>query len=245
MMHDHMTIKECFLFDAGNTLLRLNPSREELLLKILKTHGMETTLGKVKLAFMMNDHMMNIGGFTILSKEKRWQYWKEYTENLLNSTGLPLEEIDGVTESISGAFCSPKSWIPFYDVKPTLEKLRDSGCVMAIVSNAEHCLYRTLEIHDLAQYFETVVISEEVRVEKPDPLIFQEALTRLNIPPEKCVHTGDMMDADVRGARESGITPVWLDRQQLGKYTPEILRISTLTDLPVMFRLPGDGRVSL
>jgi REG-2-like HAD superfamily hydrolase len=244
MMHDQMTIKECFLFDAGNTLLRLNPSREELLLEILRDHGIETTLGKVKVAFMMNDHMMNIGGFTILSKEDRWQYWKDYTENLLNSTGLSLDRLEEVTQGISGAFCNPKSWIPFYDVKPTLEKLRDSGCVMAIVSNGESCLHRTLEMHDLAQYFETVVISEEVGVEKPDPSIFHEALSRLGILPEKCVHTGDMMDADVKGARESGITPVWLDREQLGKYTPEVLRISTLTDLPVMFRLPGDGAVS-
>jgi putative hydrolase of the HAD superfamily len=245
MMHDQMTIKECFLFDAGHTLLRLNPSREELLLGILKDHGMETTLGKVKVAFMMNDHMMNVGGFTILSKEEKLQYWREYTENLLNSTGLPMDSLDDLTESISGAFCSPKSWAPYYDVKPTLEKLRDSGCIMAIVSNAEVCLYRTLEMNDLSQYFETVVISEEVGVEKPDPSIFREALSRLDILPEKCVHTGDMVDADVRGARESGITPVWLDRNQMGRYTTDMLRINTLTDLPVMFRLPGDERLSL
>ena len=38
MYSDQMITKECFLFDAGNTLIRLYPSREELLVGLSLIH---------------------------------------------------------------------------------------------------------------------------------------------------------------------------------------------------------------
>lgn len=242
MFDDQMNTKECFFFDAGNTLIRLHPSREELLLEIVREHGMDTTLGQLKVAFMLNDHMLDKGGFTVMPSGDRWQFWILYTEKLLESIGLETNGVQEMARSVAGAFCSPKSWTTFQDVFPTLERLRRGGCRMAVISNAELGLRRILEDLGIAGFFETIVMSEELGVEKPDPTIFQEALERVDVAPEKCVHTGDMIEADVKGARSVGITPVWLDRQRLGKYTPEMMRIDTLADLPAMFRLPNDVR---
>jgi putative hydrolase of the HAD superfamily len=50
-----------------------------------------------------------------------------------------------------------------------------------------------------------------VGVAKPDPRIFEIALTAVQAPPERTVHFGDSLLADVAGARAAGITPVHYD----------------------------------
>jgi putative hydrolase of the HAD superfamily len=240
---DRMTAKECFLFDAGNTLIRLHPSREELLQEIFIKHGFETTIGQVKVAFMLSDDMINLGGFTTLSKEKQRVFWMEYTSGLMDTIGLPKDDLENIARSVSETFCAPRSWSPFSDVFGTIGKLKESGCTLGVVSNAETCLRAILEENQLAKHFDTIVISEEVGVEKPDPSIFQKALDKLDFTPDKCVHIGDTIEADVIGARSAGITPVWLDRERLGKHTPDLIKTYTLADIPAMFRLPDDWRL--
>ncbi len=243
MYSDQMITKECFLFDAGNTLIRLYPSREELLVGILERHGIEVTHIQMKMAFMLSDDIIDLGGFTTLPKEKRREFWVEYTTGLLDSIKLSKDHLEDIASSISEAFCSPRSWRPFSDVVDTLEKLKEAGCVVGVVSNAEICLRSILDENGLTRYFNALIISEEVGVEKPDPLIFQVALDRLEFTPEECVHIGDRMEEDVAGARSVGITPVWLDRERLGKHTPELIKAYTLTHIPNMFRLPNDLRL--
>ncbi len=243
MINPDQGVKECFLFDAGNTLIRLHPNREEILKGILVEHGLEVTPGQLKLAFTLNDDNVDMGGFTTLPKEERRRFWGEYAHDLLKTMEQPTDDLESISESISERFCSPNSWRPFSDVVRTLEKLRGSGCTLGVVSNAEVCLRRILEENQLTDYFDTIIISEEVGVEKPDGRIFHEALDRLNSEPERCVHVGDIVEADVNGARSVGITPVWLDRDSLGKYTPELIKTHTLMDIPAMFRLPDDWRL--
>lgn len=66
---------------------------------------------------------------------------------------------------------------------------------------------------DIARYFDTIVISEDVGVAKPDPRIFEIALERIGFPASECVHVGDSWTSDVRGAQAAGIACVWLDRE--------------------------------
>ena len=61
--------------------------------------------------------------------------------------------------------------------------------------------------------FEAVITSEDARSYKPDSAIFEQALQRLGVPPERALHVGDSLHADVGGARRAGITPVWLCRE--------------------------------
>ena len=53
-----------------------------------------------------------------------------------------------------------------------------------------------LEKTDLAQYFDTVIVSEAIGVEKPDLRIFQETLNRLNVESEEMIMFGDNEIAD-------------------------------------------------
>lgn len=61
----------------------------------------------------------------------------------------------------------------------------------------------------LAEFIDTLVISEEAGVAKPDPGIFQIALRRARAAPGGAVMVGDSWENDVVGARRAGIAGLW------------------------------------
>lgn len=92
-----------------------------------------------------------------------------------------------------------------------LSRARAAGIRLGIVSNSEGALLALLERVGLASYFETVVDSGLESVRKPDPAIFQLALTRMGIGPESVLYAGDIPDVDVVGARAAGLDAVLID----------------------------------
>jgi putative hydrolase of the HAD superfamily len=82
-----------------------------------------------------------------------------------------------------------------------LERL---GLRLAVVSNWDVALHDYLEELGLADHFATVVTSAEAGTPKPDPRIFELALERLDVRPERALHVGDS-EADEEGARAAGM----------------------------------------
>jgi len=103
---------------------------------------------------------------------------------------------------------------PEPDVVPTLIALRDRGYKLGIISNGRSIkqwekLIR-LRLHHL---FHTVVISEDVGVEKPDTKIFYAALEQLSVKPEQAMYVGDRLETDVLGANKAGLISVRIIRR--------------------------------
>ena len=121
----------------------------------------------------------------------------------------------------------------YSDVVPTLQRLRDSGFKLAIVSNWESPLDPLTERLGIAEYFDAIVASHDVRIrsEKPDPHIFNYALAAVGVSAEEVVHVGDTYAADIVGAENVGIRPILLDRDssQVGRWKETI---QSLTELP-------------
>jgi putative hydrolase of the HAD superfamily len=68
---------------------------------------------------------------------------------------------------------------------------------------------------------------------KPDPRIFALLLQRAGLEPERTLHVGDDVVADVEGARRAGVTPVWLNRageEWPAAALPPPLTVRTLTE---------------
>jgi len=57
-------------------------------------------------------------------------------------------------------------------------------------------------------FFDEVVTSEEVGVEKPDQRIFREALNRMDCKPEDSVMVGDKFKEDILGAVNAGMSAI-------------------------------------
>lgn len=64
----------------------------------------------------------------------------------------------------------------------------------------------------LKEYFDVLVVSEEVGTAKPDPLIFESAFERMGRPNKaRILMVGDNLDSDVLGAHNAGIDACWLN----------------------------------
>ena len=59
---------------------------------------------------------------------------------------------------------------------------------------------------------DALVVSADVGVAKPDPAIFQIALSRLGVRPGEAVMVGDSWPSDIVGATRAGLRAVWLNR---------------------------------
>jgi HAD superfamily hydrolase (TIGR01509 family) len=89
-----------------------------------------------------------------------------------------------------------------------LESLRERGIKLGLVSNAfdpPDLLHRDLEQLGVAQRLDVAVFSSEVGRRKPDPLIFEQALERLGVSPDRALFVGDTVATDIAGAAALGM----------------------------------------
>jgi HAD superfamily hydrolase (TIGR01549 family) len=100
------------------------------------------------------------------------------------------------------------AWAPARRLAATthalLETLRERGLKLGLVSNAfdpPDLLHRDLEQLGVTQRLDVAVFSSEVGRRKPDPAIFEAALTRLGVEPERALMVGDSVANDVAGAQ--------------------------------------------
>jgi putative hydrolase of the HAD superfamily len=89
-----------------------------------------------------------------------------------------------------------------------LESLRERGLKLGLVSNAfdpADLLHRDLAEMGVAERLDVAVFSSEVGRRKPDPLIFEQALERLEAAPERALFVGDTLATDILGASALGM----------------------------------------
>jgi putative hydrolase of the HAD superfamily len=82
--------------------------------------------------------------------------------------------------------------------------LRRRGLVVAVVSNWDVGLAAHLGRLAIGGLVDTVVTSAEAGAAKPDPAVFELALDRLHVSPERVLHVGDSR-SDEEGARAAGL----------------------------------------
>lgn len=103
----------------------------------------------------------------------------------------------------------------FPDALPMLAALRasDPGARFGIITNGPADIQREKVVMlGLPPLVETIVISGEVGVAKPDPAIFTLALDRLGGQASDAIYLGDAPDVDIGGAQAAGIRAVWMNR---------------------------------
>jgi putative hydrolase of the HAD superfamily len=93
----------------------------------------------------------------------------------------------------------------------TLSTLHAQGIRLGIVTNGE-VQFQEPKIERLAitHYLSTVVISEAVQVQKPDPRIFAHALAQIGCRASETWFVGDHPVNDVLGAAAVGLRAIWL-----------------------------------
>lgn len=182
------------------------------------------------------------------------QYAQERKSDLLEPTTarvlrrqlkeFAIENIDGqiFTDLLKNYYAiSEEHWKLPEDTHPTLEMLKQKGYQIALISNAADAenVHRQIRAAELDQLLDYVVISAEIGMRKPAREVFQKALEHFKIEPSNAIMVGDLLEADIQGARNTGMQSVWLTRWARNPENEALInrikpthRINRLRDLP-------------
>ena len=98
--------------------------------------------------------------------------------------------------------------------KKLLRQAQQQGKV-ALISNFTYApvIYKSLRKIKVNDFFNAVVVSEEVGWRKPSGHIFQHALNCLKVPAAEAVYIGDSPNEDIKGAKAAGLKTVFVPSQ--------------------------------
>ncbi len=100
------------------------------------------------------------------------------------------------------------------DAKKLVEQSEEQ-CKVALISNFTHApvIYKSIRVVGISEFFNVIVVSEEVGWRKPSAKIFQDALNRLQIKAHEAVYIGDSPNEDIKGANMAGLKTVFVPSQ--------------------------------
>lgn len=144
--------------------------------------------------------------------EQRGRVWKD---QVYQDLGREFPQAQHASERLLKDYLHsfPKSCRLREGATELLRKLRENAFKLAIVTNGRSDMQlAVVNALELGCMVDAVVISERVGLRKPNPRIFEDALTRIGVEAQSAVFVGDDLQADVGGASSAGFQHVyWFD----------------------------------
>lgn len=112
-----------------------------------------------------------------------------------------------------------------------LQELKKRGYIVGVITNGPSILQNhKMDTSGLRPYCDTVVVSGDIGVHKPDPAIFTYVADKLGLKPEECVYVGDHPVNDIKASLEAGMNAIrmnfgWFENQDLRPDVPVITDI--------------------
>lgn len=136
----------------------------------------------------------------------------EVPESVLRSA---LDAMYAVTQS---------NWRLESDAVETLRQLKSNRYRLGIFSNAgdDKDVQQLIANFGIREYFDFALTSAACFYRKPHPRAFEIALAQWNVTPREAVMIGDSLEADIFGAKQVGMTAIWITRR--AQFTDEEMR---------------------
>ncbi|MGD1907346.1 MAG: HAD-IA family hydrolase [Leptolyngbyaceae cyanobacterium] len=147
-----------------------------------------------------------------------YAWWRAIAEQSFQAVEAldPFSDFDAFFAALYAYFASAEPWVIYPDTYDALERWKSRGIQLGVISNFDSRIYTVLEVLTLADCFQSITISTEVGVAKPDSLIFATALQKHHCNAFEAWHVGDSYRDDYEGARAAVLRGVWLRRSQQG-----------------------------
>ncbi len=98
---------------------------------------------------------------------------------------------------------------PFPRTSNILIYLKSKGYRLGVISNGITIKqWEKLVRLNLHYFFDEIITSEEVGVEKPNKAIFKDALDKMNCKAEKSIMIGNKFEVDIMGAVDAGMSAI-------------------------------------
>ena len=169
--------------------------------------------------------------------------WVDYQNGAISALQLQHQRFEGWSERLSvpagdlnAAFLNAMAEIcvPLPGAVSLLNALKDKVKICIITNGFTALQQIRLERTGLRDYFDLLVISEQVGVAKPDRKIFDYTFEQMGQPPrDRVLIVGDTAESDILGGMNAGIATCWLNAH--GRSLPEGImptwEVTTLSEL--------------
>jgi len=131
----------------------------------------------------------------------------------LNRLGYDLEATSPKIGEAVKAYFDPWMLTLYADTRETLSRLRESHRI-GLISNFTDTAFLSdsLSNLELDEYFECVLVSDDVGWRKPHPHIFKRFLASMNVEPNETLFIGDDLECDIQGAKGVDMKTAWIVR---------------------------------
>lgn len=186
------------LVDAAGTLLQPSEPAAEVYQRYASKYGLRLT-GKQILERYRSAYSKPWAGSSIRYVQDGRPFWRFIVAESTGSTNQDL------FEDLYEYYATGAAWKVSPGAVESLNRIRiHLNIKTAVVSNFDTRLRRIMNDLGLTDLFDAIIISAEVGVEKPNPILFELACSELGIKPEVAIHLGDDRRNDVYGARDAG-----------------------------------------
>lgn len=198
---------EVLLFDADDTLFDFKKTEEYALEKLV--NSFETSYSK---EYCIEKY-----------KEINKQIWIEFEQGLITSDLLKVERFERFAKEINLDLDANKlsqMYIDYlgegsflYEESVDLISYLYKKYRLCIITNGlADVQNRRIKNSIIGKYFEDIVISDEIKIAKPNPEIFNHALKNINHENKDTVlMIGDSLSSDIKGGNNAGIHTCWFN----------------------------------
>ena len=173
--------------------------------------------------------------------------WVEYQNGLITAEQVQCQRFDTwanrlqcSAQDLNSSFIDVMAEIctPIDGAVNLLNKLKDKVKLGIITNGFTQLQQARLLRTGLKEYFDVLVISEQVGIAKPNKAIFDHTLDLMGNPSrEKVLMVGDNPDSDILGGINSGLHTCWFNREN--KEEPKGIKphyqVSSLRELEELF----------
>lgn len=228
-------IKAVF-FDWFGTLAHYYPPREQLLSQVLEELGLNVSPDAIRPSLVIADREFYEENAAVswqnMTGEERTNMFIRQQQRMLERAGIqvsgdmPYKILARTRELYAGL-----SFVLFDDVLDTMKALKERDLTLGLLTNLNRDINSLCRELGMEPYLDFTVTSAEVGAEKPHPPVFLAALEHASVTAEQALHVGDQYSVDVVGARNLGINPIFLDRDDVYPEVNDCPRIRKLTEV--------------
>lgn len=206
------------------------------------------TLSELYEEFGLHDIISNKERFLATYQTVNGIYWKKYRDGQIDKQTvrfgrfedtlrrLKVEDPAVLGKKIGDVYVQrgPQKTNLFPHVHETLSYLKEKYPLHIITNGFKEVQFVKLGGSNLNQYFDIILCSEEVGVNKPHRKVFETALSRAQVDPANAVMIGDNLEADIQGAKKVGMKTIFFDPKKEQPNADSVV-IHNLLDLKKIF----------